>query len=67
MRFLDIDQPIYNLSMDGLTNDDTDPLHWDSFFNFRINATDEANSRLNYFGTWQIAPSRPAARLSAWI
>ena len=56
MRFLDIDQPIYNLSMDGLTNDDTDPLHWDSFFNFRINATDEANSRLNYFGTWQIAP-----------
>ena len=56
MRFLDIDQPIYNLSMDGLTNDDTDPLHGDSFFNFRINATDEANSRLNYFGTWQIAP-----------
>ena len=56
MRFLDIDQPIYNLSMDGLTNDDTDPLHWDSFFNFRINATDEANSQLNYFGTWQIAP-----------
>ena len=56
MRFLDIDQPIYNLSMDGLTNDDTDPLHWDSFFNFRINATDEANSRLNYFGTWQIVP-----------
>ena len=56
MRFLDIDQPIYNLSMDGLTNDDTDPLHWDSFFNFRINATDEGNSRLNYFGTWQIAP-----------
>ena len=42
--------------MDGLTNDDTDPLHGDSFFNFRINATDEANSRLNYFGTWQIAP-----------
>ena len=29
MRFFDIDQPIYNLSMDGLTNDDTDPLHWD--------------------------------------
>ena len=56
MRFFDIDQPIYNLSMDGLTNDDTDPLHWDSFFNFRINATDEANSQLNYFGTWQIAP-----------
>ena len=56
MRFLDIDQPIYNLSMDGLTNDDSDPLHWDSFFNFRINATDEANSQLNYFGTWQIAP-----------
>ncbi len=56
MRFLNIDQPIYNLSMDGLTNDDTDPLHEDSFFNFRINATDEANSQLNYFGTWQIAP-----------
>ena len=64
MRFLDIDQPIYNLSMDGLTNDDTDPLHWDSFFNFRINATDEANSQLNYFGTWQIAPELTASGYS---
>ena len=62
MRFLNIDQPIYNLSMDGLTNDDTDPLHGDSFFNFRINATDEANSNLNYFGTWQMAPQSPRSQ-----
>lgn len=63
MRFLNIDQPIYNLSMDGLTNDDTDPLHEDSFFNFRINATDEANSNLNYFGTWQMAPQSPRSQV----
>lgn len=56
MRFLNIDRPIYNLSMDGLTNDDADPLHLDSFFSFRINASDEANTELIYFGTWQMAP-----------
>lgn len=63
LRFLNIDQPIYNLSMDGLVNDDTDLRNADNFFNLRINATDEANSQPNYFGTWQVAPQSPRSQV----
>jgi len=56
LRFLDIDQPIYNLHLDNLTNDDTDLLHEDSCFTLTIEATDEANGELNRFGTWEVAP-----------
>lgn len=59
LRFLQIDQPIYNLRADGLTNDDTDPLHADSAFFWKIEATDEANSGLNTFGTWQVGTQAP--------
>lgn len=59
LRFLDIDQPIYNLRLDGLVNDDTDLLHRDSALFFKIEATDEANSGLNTFGTWQVGTQAP--------
>lgn len=59
LRFLEIDQPIYNLHIDGLVNDDTDPLHADSALFFKIEATDEANSELNTFGTWQVGTQAP--------
>ena len=38
LRFLDIDQPIYNLRFDGLVSDDTEPLHADSTVIFTIEA-----------------------------
>ncbi len=59
LRFLNIDRPIYNLSLDGLTNDDTDPQRTDSALSFTIEATDEANSGLNRFGTWQVGTQAP--------
>lgn len=55
LRFLEINQPIYNLHLDNLTNDDPDPLHADSTFTFDVGATDEANGALNGFGTWDVA------------
>ena len=59
LRFLNLDRPIYNLHLDGLVNDDTDPLHADSALFFKIEATDEANSGLNTFGTWQVGTQAP--------
>lgn len=55
LRFLDIDQPIYNLHLDNLTNDDTDLLHQDSTFTFDVEGTDEANAALIRFGTWEVS------------
>ena len=46
LRFLDIDQPIYNLRFDGLVSDDTEPLHADSAVIFTIEGTDAANTEL---------------------
>ena len=59
LRLLAIDQPIYNLSLDGLTNDDTDLLHADSTFSFSIDATDEANGALVNLGTWEVGIQAP--------
>lgn len=59
LRFLEIHQPIYNLRLDGLTNDDTDPLHADSVLFFKVEASDEANSGLNSFGTWEVGTQAP--------
>ena len=56
LRFLDVDRPVYNLHLDNLTNDDTDPLHADSAFTFAVEGTDEANSQLVRFGSWEVAP-----------
>lgn len=53
LRFLEIGQPIYNLHIDNITNDDTDLLHADSTFTFAIQATDEANGSLIDFGSWE--------------
>lgn len=55
LRFLDIDQPIYNLHLDNIVNDDTDLLHQDSTFTFDVEGTDEANAALIRFGTWEVA------------
>ena len=51
-----MDRPVYNLHLDNLTNDDTDPLHADSAFTFAVEGTDEANSQLVRFGSWEVAP-----------
>lgn len=59
LRFLQINQPIYNLQMDNLVNTDTDLLHEDSTFTFEIEATDEANGALIRFGTWEVAIQAP--------
>ncbi|EFB76973.1 hypothetical protein [Subdoligranulum variabile] len=56
LRFLEVGQPIYNLHLDNLTNDDTDPLHADSTFTLTIEGTDEANGALIRFGSWEVAP-----------
>ena len=63
LRFLDIDRPIYNLQLDNLTNDDTDPLHADSTFTFDIEGTDEANGALIRFGTWQVGTQAPRSQV----
>lgn len=55
LRFLDIDQPIYNLHLDNIVNDDTGLLHQDSTFTFDVEGTDEANAALIRFGTWEVA------------
>lgn len=62
LRFLNIDQPIYNLQFDGLVNDDTDPVHQNSTVTFSINATDEANGEYNFFGDWEIALNAPRSQ-----
>ena len=54
LRFLEINQPIYNLQLDNLTNDDTDPLHADSTFTFAIEGTDDANGAQIRFGSWEV-------------
>lgn len=59
MRFLDIDQPVYNLQLDNLVNTDTDLLHADSTFTFEIEGTDEANGASIRFGTWEVAIQSP--------
>lgn len=56
LRFLNIDQPIYNLHLDNLTSTDTDLLHADNLFTLTIEGTDEANAEPNRFGSWEIAP-----------
>lgn len=56
LRFLEVNHPIYNLHLDNLTNDDTDPLHADSAFTVTIEGTDEANSAIVRFGSWEVAP-----------
>lgn len=55
LRFLDIDQPIYNLHLDNIVNDDTNLLHQDSAFTFYVEGTDEANGALIRFGTWEVS------------
>ena len=59
LRFLDIDQPIYNLRFDGLVSDDTEPLHADSAVIFTIEGTDAANTELTRFGSWQVGLQAP--------
>ena len=63
LRFLAIDRPIYNLQLDNLTNDDTDPLHADSTFTFDIEGTDDANGVLIRFGTWQVGTQAPRSQV----
>ena len=63
LRFLNIDQPIYNLSFDGLVSDDTDLLHADSLVTFTIEGTDEANAELTRFGQWQVGLQSPRSQV----
>lgn len=55
LRFLEIGQPVYNLHIDNITNDDTDLLHADSAFSFYIEGTDEANEALIGLGNWEVS------------
>lgn len=55
LRFLNLDRPIYNLQLDNLTNDDSNPLHADSTFTFTIEGTDDGNAELIRFGTWEVS------------
>ena len=63
LRFLDIDQPIYNLRFDGLVSDDTEPLHADSAVIFTIEGTDAANTELTRFGSWQVGLQAPRTQV----
>ena len=63
LRFLDIDQPIYNLQFDGLVSDDTEPLHADSAVIFTIEGTDAANTELTRFGSWQVGLQAPRTQV----
>lgn len=63
LRFLNIDQPIYNLRFDGLVNDDTEPLHADSMVTFTIDASDEANGAPIRFASWQVGLQSPRSQV----
>lgn len=63
LRFLNIDQPIYNLRFDGLVNDDTDLLHTDSMVTFTLDASDEANGAPIRFGSWEVGLQSPRSHV----
>lgn len=63
LHFVGLDLPIYNLRLDGLTNDDPDLLHRNSTFSFTVQAADEANATMNTFGEWQVAYDAPRSHV----